>query len=154
MATFASSSILQMADAGCLEVFSGSPDITASNWDSGELEGYRLVTATIAADAGGVVYAFIVPEKVSSLVSVSVTGKLSNASSTSIGIRVLDNSGTLVGTTSITAATKTTATITSFSPTPDLTEGNRIFVEVKATIGSIAQTGSIGSCLVKFARYT
>jgi hypothetical protein len=153
MATFASSSILQMADAGCLEVFSGSPDITASNWDSSDLEGYRLVTATIAADRGGVVYAFIVPEKVSSLVSVSVTGKLSNASSTAINIRVKDNAGTQVGSTSITAATKTTATITSFSPTPDLTEGNRIFVEVEGQIGLTTQTASIGSCLIKFARY-
>jgi hypothetical protein len=52
----------------------------------------------------------------------------------------------------ILAATKTTLTLTVFSPTPTLTEGGVVRVEIEGNLSTIGYTADIGDCIVQFDR--
>jgi hypothetical protein len=156
MATFLEWPLTLGPDAASYAVFSGSPDIEASLWNATDRMGYRKVTGTIIADKGGLVYVFVIPDGVTGIREVSVTGKLGTASQNIINIRVKDQDGTLLTganpSASITAATVTTATVSSFSLTAAATTaGNRIIVEVEGDV-DVAETAFLGGCVIKFSR--
>lgn len=142
---------LKTAGEGSFEVFAGTPDIKSPAWDSADLMGYLEVIGGAADDKGGVVYEFIIPEGVTTLSEVRCTGKLGTVSQDVINMRVKREDGTQIGSTTITAATETEATISSWSPSPTLVAGTRIIVEFEY-VGDSTEDGFLGSCRVKMAR--
>lgn len=144
---------LKTVSEGGFEVFSGTPDIVAPNWDSVDLMAYILVTGNATDDQGGIVYEFVIPEGVTDLTEVSCTGKLGTVSQDAITVRVKRDDGTQVdtgGPHQITAATETLLVITTFSG-ETFVPGTRFIIEVEYQ-GDNTETASIGSCLVEMAR--
>ncbi len=145
---------LKTPDEGSLEVFVGTPDIKSTNWDSGDFVSYRKVVGTGAAQKGGLVYEFIIPEDTTSILSVSVTGKVGAvAAGNQINIRVHREDGTQIdtgGPYTITAATKTTVSITTFSGAT-LVAGERFVVEVEGQVDNTEEV-FVGKCSIKLAR--
>lgn len=134
-------------------VFSGSPDIKNSLWNATDTQGYVEVVGTVAADKGGLVFNFVVPDEITTLDKIAVTAKLGTASQNAIVIRVKDTGGTQVGgPVTITAATKTTVTLTSFSPTPVLTAEGKITVEVEGEV-DVGETAFLGDVLAIFGSF-
>lgn len=145
---------LKTADEGTLEVFSGTPDVESTNWDSGDFTAYRKVVGTGASQLGGLVYEFVIPTNVSSLLEVAATGKVGSvAAGNQINVRVKREDATQIdtgGPYTITAATKTTVSITSFSGAT-IVAGTRFVVEMEAQVDNTEEV-FIGSCRIKMAR--
>lgn len=142
---------LKTVGEGSFEVFAGTPDIKSPNWDSTDFMGYLEVIAGAAADKGGIVYEFIIPEGVTALVEVRCTGKLGTVSQNVINMRVKREDATQIASGTITAATETELTLTSFSPSPTLVAGTRIIVEFEY-VGDSTEDGFLGSCRTKMER--
>lgn len=130
----------------------GFPDIYPPLYDSGDNESYIETEATASSDKGGIVQYVAVPDGTTGLNNVKVTGKLSNVSDTAINVRVFDTGGTQIANGSITSVSKTTLTLSSFSPTPTLTVGSLIRIEIEGNVGTIGNSAFIGSTVVQFDR--
>jgi len=142
---------LKTAGEGSFEVFAGTPDIESPNWDSSDLMGYLKVIGGATDDKGGVVYEFIIPEGVTSIIEVKCTGKLGVTSEDAINYRVKREDGTQIESDTITATAETEVTMDTFSPTPTLVAGTRIIVEAEYQ-GDSTEEGFIGSCQIKMSR--
>ncbi len=140
------------ADEGAVEIFAGSPDIFSSDWDNSDFESYRKIVGTAAADKGGLVFEFVIPKKAKTLAEIECTGKVGAvAAGNQINYRVKDEAAVEVATGTITAATETDLTITSFSPSPGLTAGDRIIVEAEGVVDNTEEV-FVGSCRATFTR--
>lgn len=142
---------LKTVGEGSFEVFAGTPDIKSPNWDSSDLMGYLEVIGGAADDKGGIVYEFIILEDVTGITEVRCTGKLGTVSQDVINMRVKREDGTQIASGTITAATETELTLSSFSPSPTLVAGTRIIVEFEY-VGDSTEDGFLGSCRIQMSR--
>jgi len=134
-----------------LENFNGSPDIFAATWDATDFESFSQVSGTTAVDLGGYVFQFVVPQGATVLAEIECTGKAGVAGTPQINYRVKDEAAVQVATATITATVETDVTITTFSPSPGLTAGDRILVEAEGDV-AIGEDVFIGSCRANFTR--
>ncbi len=141
-------------DSGSLETFAGSPSIESSNWNATDFTSYRKVMGTGAAQKGGLVYEFSIPDGAVVLKEIVASGKVGAVfAGNQINIRVYREDGTQIdtgGPYAITAATLTALSITSFSGAT-FVAGERFVVVMEGQVDDLEEV-FIGDCRIRIGR--